>query len=297
MHSDFRWIGKSEDGETVTLRKFAGKFNCAPYATPEWLALNADKVRLGVVIDTETTGLNRKTDKVIEIGLRQFRFNRASGELLDVGAAYSGLQDPGVPLSDDVKRLTGLSDADLAGKSIDWAAVGRALSEANIVIAHNASFDRPFVDRGCDISATKIWGCSLKQVDWARKGYNVAKLEVLSIYHGFFANSHRALSDVDALLNLITMIDWTSRKPYLAELLGNARRPLTHVAATRAPFEAKDILKERGYHWDATAKVWNKMVFQEDLPAEVAWMEAAVYKGTFGGRTADIAIADNFKSE
>ena len=296
MHSDFRWVGKSEDGETVTLRKFSGKFNVAPYANAEWLAANADKVRVGVVIDTETTGLNRKTDKVIEIGLRQFRFNRASGELLDVGAAYSALQDPGMPLSDDIKRLTGLSDQDVQGKSIDWAAVGRAMSEASIVIAHNASFDRPFVDRGCEISATKIWGCSLKQIDWARKGYNVAKLEVLSIYHGFYADSHRALSDVDALLNLITMVDWTSRKTYLSELLANARRPLTHIAANRAPFEAKDILKERGYNWDAAAKCWHKMVFQEDQAAEIAWMEAAVYKGAFGGRTEEIAIADNFKS-
>ena len=296
MHADFRWIGKSEDGETVTLRKFAGKFEVASYATPEWLAANADKVRIGVVIDTETTGLNRKSDKVIEIGLRQFRFNRASGELLAVGAAYSALQDPGTPLSDDIKRLTGLTDAELQGKSIDWAAVGRALSEASIIIAHNASFDRPFVDRGCEISATKIWGCSLKQVEWSRKGYNVAKLEVLSIYHGFFADSHRALSDVDALLNLITMVDWTSRKPYLAELLANARRPLARIAATRAPFEAKDILKERGYNWDANAKCWHKTLFQEDLAAEVAWNEAAVYKGAFGGRTEEIAVADNFKS-
>lgn len=296
MHPDFRWIGKSDDGETVTLRKFGGAYNIPNYVTPEWLAENAEKIRTGVVIDVETTGLNKKSDSVIEIGLRKFRFNRANGDLVESVQSYSGLQDPGKPLSDDIKRLTGLTDADLQGKKIDWKAVEAALSEAQVVIAHNAAFDRPFIERYCPAASHKVWACSFKQVDWARKGFNVQKLEILSIYHGFFADSHRAQSDVDALLHLLVMTDWTTHKTYLNELLINARRPQSRVVAAKSPFESKDALKERHYNWDATAKCWSKMIYHDTLADEIAWLEAVVYNGVFGGRVEEIALTDNFKS-
>jgi DNA polymerase-3 subunit epsilon len=300
MHPEFRWIGQSQDGQTVTLRRFSGgrpeAWPVPKHVTPDWLALNSDRIRTGVVIDVETTGLNRKADTVIEIGLRRFRFDRATGELVDPGVTYTGLQDPGAPLSDDIKRLTGLTDADVAGRSIDWSVVASHLEAAQVIIAHNAAFDRSFIDRQAPVSAGKVWACSLKQIDWWSKGFTSSKLEILAIYHGFFADSHRAQSDVDATLNLLTLEDWTTRRPYLSELLANARRPIARVWATSSPFETKDALKERGYAWDANARVWTKVVFQEDAAAERSWMEAAVYKGDFRGRIEDIAATDNFKS-
>lgn len=296
MHPDFHWIGKSSDGLTVTLHKFTGKFSIASYVTPEWIDSNQDKIRTGVVVDTETTGLNKKSDTVIEIALRPFRFNRANGDLVEVLAPYTALQDPGRPLSDDVKRLTGLTDAALAGKSIDWNEVNRILNESQLIIAHNAGFDRPFIESKSTASSSRVWGCSFKQIDWQKKGFSISKLEVLSIYHGFFADSHRALSDVDALLNLLTQSDWTTHKTYLNELLTNARRPLVRMLATNSPFETKDQLKERGYNWDSNNRVWLKMIYQDDLTNEVSWMESAIYKGEFRGKYEEIPIQDNFKA-
>ena len=296
MHSGFRWIGKSEDGETVTLHKFKGAFNIPSYATPAWLSANTDSVRMGVVVDIETTGLDKKSDVVIEIGLRCFRFNRMTGDLLEAGESYSALQDPGRPLSEEIKGLTGLTDSDLNEKWIDWTKVDQLIGGASLVIAHNASFDRTFVDRSCKTSEKKIWACSLKQIDWGKKGFRGPKLDVLSIYHGFFTNSHRALTDADALLNLITLNDGSTGKTYLNELLINARRPVARVSADRAPFESKDLLKERGYGWDNSARVWQKTVFQDELPSETTWLESTVYNGNFAGRSEEIALVDNFKS-
>lgn len=293
---NFDWVGKSVDGATVILRKFTGDFKGASYATPEWLAAHADRVRIGAVIDVETTGLNKKSDVVIEIGVRQFLFNKITGELLKAGDSYSAFQDPGRPLSDEIKRLTGLNDEMLKGHTIDWNKVDRLLAESNIIIAHNASFDRPFIERNSTVSPTKSWGCSVKQVDWTSKGYPSQKLEILSIFHGYFVDAHRALHDADALLHLLSHADAQSRKPYLDELLRNARRPLVKVVASHAPFESKDFLKERGYSWDTTGRVWHKMIFKETLETEVAWMESIVYNGTFRGSTVEIAIVDNFKS-
>ena len=285
----------SADGETITLKKFKGHASEPSYVTPEWLAQNAALVGNGVVLDIETTGLNRAVDRIIEIGLRSFTFHRETGEVLVYGGTVSQLQDPRMPLVDKVKRLTGLDDAMLAGHQINWPAVDAQLAVADIVIAHNASFDRPFVEKHSSISASKVWGCSLKQIDWDSKGFPMMKLEALGYFHGFFGESHRALNDSDFLLHFLSMPDAASGKPYLSELLQNALRPLVHMKATSSPFESKDALKDRGYGWDPVAKCWKKTLFRDALTEEISWLEVTVYKGSFRGVYQELGISDNFK--
>lgn len=140
------------------------------------------------------------------------------------------------------------------------------LAQAHIIIAHNAGFDRPFIDRSAEVSATKVWGCSLKHVDLAAKGLTSQKLEILSIYHGFFTDAHRALSDVNALTFLLSHRDDKTGRTYFNELIENARQPFTRMFATYAPFESKDLLKRRGYSWDTAQRVWIKSIFTSTSP-------------------------------
>lgn len=296
MAYNFQWIGKSTDGSSVLLKKFCNEFKGPDYATPEWISSHTDRVRMGVVIDVETTGLNNRTDSIIEIGLRQFLFNKATGEFLKCGDSYSAFQDPGKPLSDEVKRITGITDDMVVGQHIDWTRVDSLLTEANLIIAHNAAFDRPFIDKHSKVSPNKTWACSVKQIDWSSKGYPSQKLEILSIFHGFFTDAHRALHDAEAMLYLLSHVDGHTRKPYLDELLRNARRPCVKIVAANSPFESKDFLKQRGYSWDTTARAWNKTIFKENLDQEIAWLESVVYNGSFRGSAVEIPLTDNFKS-
>ncbi len=293
----FRWIGKSNDGRTVTLRCLSDcKMPSPPYATTTWVKANSDIVRVGAVLDLETTGLSQSEDNIIEIGIRQFLFNKNTGEVLAQTKQYTSFQDPGKPISPEVQELTGITDEMVAGHSIDWSAVDDLLSECQLIIAHNARFDRPFVDRKSKISPEKIWACSMKQIAWSHKGFTSAKLELLNIYHGFFTDSHRALNDVDALLYLLSLDDAKEGKPYLLELITNARRLMTQVVATGAPFDSKDHLKSHGYSWDNVNRFWHKIVFKDDVPEEMKWLEEIVYCGPFGGLTRDIALVDGFKN-
>jgi DNA polymerase-3 subunit epsilon len=292
----FRWLGKSEDGNTVTLRKLEScPIQFPEYATDTWLSNNADLVRTGAAVDVETTGLNQQEDVVIEIGVRLFDFNKATGEILRLGKSYNAFQDPGRPLSPEITALTGITDADLEGKKIDWEHVHAILAETCLIIAHNAKFDRPFLDRKVKASTERIWACSHKQIDWSAKGFTSSKLELLNIYHGFFTDSHRALNDVDALLYLLSLPTATDHKPYLNELTANAKRLMTHVIASSAPFESKEHLKGRGYGWDNINRFWSKIIFKDELKEETTWLEDVVYSGPFAGITRDIALVDNFK--
>ncbi|MDR3606931.1 MAG: 3'-5' exonuclease [Oligoflexia bacterium] len=294
------WRGYSEvstSGDTVTLKRFQGAPVPPDYYTPDWLKAHAREIALAAVLDVETSGLNPDEDKIIEIGITLFKYHRETGEYLAEQETYSGLQDPGFPLSAEIKALTGLTDEALKGERIDWLAVERLLAVAEVVIAHNAGFDRGFVEKCVPaVAGGKLWACSLKQIDWPGKGFGVQKLEILGLYHGFFTDSHRALNDAQALLHLIQMRDADTGAPYLKELLTNARRPFVKLSALYSPFESKDILKQRRYRWDPTQKTWYKQIYQDALPAELKWLESMVYKGPFRGRTDEIPLTENFRS-
>ncbi len=292
--SQFNWIGKSQDGKTVTLKSLEDDFEIASGVSPKWIAENKELIRTGAVLDTETTGL-KKSDEIIEIALRTFQFNKNTGELIALLDTYSALQEPSSPLSFEVQKITGLTDYDLRGMKIDWSKVDGMLSTVDLIIAHNASFDRPFVEKKSSVSVTKPWACSHRQIDWTSKGLGSSKLELLSIYHGFFTNAHRALNDVIALLHLLTMKTPNSEHPYLNELLTNARKPMVKVSALFSPFETKDKLKERGYSWDQTQKVWYKTLLKEDSETEIQWLASIIYNGDFKGQIKDIPVIENFK--
>ncbi|MBU6154611.1 MAG: DNA polymerase III subunit epsilon [Bdellovibrionales bacterium] len=294
----FQWIGKSEDGETITLRKLKeSDFRFPRYPTPEWEAQNADLIRTGVILDVETSGLRIDQSKIIEIGIRSFQFNRETGEVLSLIDSYSSFQDPGEPLSAEVKAITGITDEMIKDHKIDWSRVDSILDSAQIIVAHNAAFDRPFVDSLSGVSRQKIWGCSFKQIDWSKKGFPSQKLDLLSIFHGFFTDAHRALNDVDALLHLLSHTDSTRGSPYLLELLTEARRTTYQLMALSAPFESKDLLKSRGYRWDNPGKTWWKEIPQTELSLETEWLEEYVYSGAFRGKVIEIPPTEHFKGK
>lgn len=95
----------------------------------------------GVIVDTETTGLNHRKDEIIEIGAIAFSYDQ-QGNVGDVTGIYGGLQQPTTPIPADITRLTGITDEMVAGKMIDIQALRALIEPADLVIAHNAGFDR-----------------------------------------------------------------------------------------------------------------------------------------------------------
>jgi DNA polymerase-3 subunit epsilon len=130
------------------------------------------------------------------------------------------------------------------------------------------------------------------QIDWRGKGHGTKSLEYLCKDHGFFFKGHTALADVEAALNLVSQIDPDTGKPYLDELLKNARTLCKWVIAKNSRYEIKDELKNRGYRWDAKQKVWKIKV-----PLESREEEEFLSDHPLGGNpvTKEIPLEDNFK--
>ena len=230
---------------------------------------------LGVAIDVETEGLDPRSHKIIEFAARQFCWN-ADFEIVAVGPLASWRQDPGRPLPEKIQQLTGLTNADLAGCAIDIRAAQDMIRSSEFVVAHNASFDRPFVQRL--IPTPYNWICTCVDVDWTSHGFDVKSLTGLLNQFGWFRDqrAHRAGADVDALIGLLRQ-RLPSGRPVLAEAFERGSGTTQRIEAIGSRFEQKELLRERGYRWDGVKKVWWREVPNEDHDAELAWLAAEVY--------------------
>lgn len=253
---------------------------------------------LGVcaILDTETTGLDHGKDEIIEIAIRQWVYHKKEHYLVKPLEEYSALQEPvNNEISEIVTKITGITADDVKGKRIDWQRVSNILNESDFVLAHNAGFDRPMIEAVSEVrevSSSKFWTCSFKQVDWAQMGFLSSKQELLSIFHGFHYSGHRALTDIDALANLLLQGD------YLKDILANAKTKQVSVDCVKAPFDSKDLLKANGFSWNGASKFWTKLVSESDLDEMKMFLTDEVYPpGRMSARFTLIELRDRFKGK
>lgn len=245
----------------------------ASYAEPDGRPLLK-----GAVVDVETTGLSFGTDRVLELAVLLFEFDPATGQVFRILASYDGLEDPGRPIPPDATAVHGITDAMVAGQRLDDAAVTGLLADVAIVVAHNAAFDRPFLEERLPVFQALPWACSFAQIDWAAEGIGSAKLEYLAYASGFFFDAHRAELDCRATLEVLQNPLPVSGERPLSRLFKQLGDKSWRVYAVGSPFESKDLLKERAYRWDAPAKVWHRTLGEAAMHEEIAWLKEEVYK-------------------
>jgi DNA polymerase-3 subunit epsilon len=188
----------------------------------------------GVFLDVETTGLDPATDEIVELAMLPFDF-ASDGRIFALHEPFSRFRDPGRPIPAAVTALTGITDAMVAGASIDAAEIEEFLGPAALVIAHNAGFDRRFSERLCGAFATLAWACSWAEVPWADEGFDGAKLGHLAVAQGFFHDGHRAEHDCRAGIEILSRTLPRSGRTALGILLESARQPRWRIWAVRAP--------------------------------------------------------------
>jgi DNA polymerase-3 subunit epsilon len=247
---------------------------------PTSLPADDSPKRRAVFVDVETTGLDHDRDEVIELAMAAFDYT-IDGRVLGIRESFQSFRDPGRPLPPVVTRLTGITDEMLVGKSVDADRVAGFLADAALVLAHNASFDRPFCERLSPRFAALPWGCSFRDIQWADEGFESARLGHLAIGHGLYFSGHRALDDCVAAVAILARPLPVSGRTAMAALLSSARAARCRVLAAGAPFAARGSLKARGYRWDGRdrpSRGWYVDVDEEGLAHERAFLRDEVYR-------------------
>lgn len=239
------------------------------------------EVKLALLVDVETTGLDHQSDEIIELAMVPFTYG-PDGKIYEVKEPFQRFNQPKNAISAEISRLTGITDEMVAGHKIDPTEVEAFAQDAVLTIAHNAAFDRRFMEKLAPGFALKGWACSQSQIDWAGEGIEGTRLSYLVAGAGYFYDKHRAVNDCYAAIELLARPLPLTNVSGLSRLLESARKPTWRIWAEHAPFDLKDKLKVRGYKWnpDGTAfpRAWYVDVPDIKKEEELSFLQNEIYQ-------------------
>ncbi len=284
-----------QNNNFILLKKYTGEDIYSDNKNQlEELGKDSDKIRI-CVLDLETTGLSHDDDEVIEIAMKLIEVDKKTGNYVTAVKQYECYNQPKQRISEEITALTGITNEIVKGKEIDWKLVEKLLSYSQLIVAHNAWFDRNMLEKY--IRPRNIWACSSNDVDWKERGFAKSSLELLSIWHGFYYDAHRAMNDVNATIHLITNSHYDI-KP-IVELIENAKKP--HYTIVNKFSYNEEYIKlirkrNRAYRFNRDNKSWNILLNDEKkLEAEKLWLADNIYNGIFNGSIKFIDLYDKYK--
>lgn len=145
------------------------------------------------VLDLETTGLNPKTDKIIEIGAVRVRDGL-------IAETFESFVNPGRKLEERIAALTGICDEELevAPPIEEVLPLLFAFIGEDILVGHRILFDYSFVKKAAVNQKLIFEKKGIDTLRIARKHLpqlESRRLPFLCEYFGIPLNAHRAVSD------------------------------------------------------------------------------------------------------
>ncbi|WP_034607449.1 exonuclease domain-containing protein [Chitinimonas koreensis] len=177
-----------------------------------------------IFVDLETTGANAERDRITEVGVVTWHGGRVE--------EWSSLVDPQTAIPPFISRLTGITDAMVAGAPT-FAALAPALLErlqGGVFVAHNARFDYGFLKHefkrvGIDFRARVV--CTVKLSRRLFPGEYKHNLDAVAERNGLYVDGdrHRALTDARLIHQFVDKLSRELSMDALAAALDEVSRP------------------------------------------------------------------------
>ena len=204
-----------------------------------------------VAFDIETTGLNPKYDKIIEIGAVRVR----DGEPVDT---FSTFVNPAKSLPPQIVELTGIRDVDVADAPYIDEILDAFLSFVgdDALLGHNIIFDYSFVKKAAVNQKRTFEKLGIDTLRVAKKflvGLESRQLGFLCDHYQIALDAHRALNDAEAAHKLYRIL---SREFGEQDSDIFQPKPLVYTAKKESPVTPKQL------------ELLQKLIVQYHLPSQ-----------------------------
>ena len=187
-----------------------------------------------VCLDLETTGLNPKQDRIIEIGMVKVR----SGQIADT---FSCLLDPRQELDQRIEEITGITSLELKNQPTQNEMLPKILEflGEDVLLGHRVLFDYSFLKRAFTNEKISFERKGIDTLWLARKlvqDCESKSLPKLCEHYHIEYRAHRALSDALATVRLYQIL---VEQYYEEELF--LPRPLVFRAKKESPITKAQV--------------------------------------------------------
>ena len=208
-------------------------------------AAPGDAARTLLIVDTETTGLDPQLDQCLEVGvilfdvpgrqvLAQQSFllpvqTNAAEAINHIPASATQLPQPWRPALDYLQSL---------------------LDAADVLVAHNAAFDRQWFGLGHLPSTDKRWLCSMEDMRWPADRQLRMRPSVRDLalaYEIPVWAAHRALTDCIYLAEVFRRCD------DLEQLIERGLEP-RHLMCAQVSYDERHLARDAGFRWNEPVK-------------------------------------------
>ena len=261
-----------------TAPSLAQTISLPTFANPAARALPSSPERL-LIIDTETTGLSPAKGRCIEVGAVLFHVP-SRAVLSQLSFLLPCQSNPAQRVNGIAAEVTQLDQP----RKQSLACLEAMADAADVLVAHNAAFDRQWFGRDELPALPRPWLCSMEDIRWPAERHLRATPSVrdLALAYGVPVwAAHRALTDCIYIAQVF------ERETQLDNLLQQALLPRKLYRA-RLPYDQRHLAKEAGFRWnEAVQGAWSKRLTEEEcrlltfevLPAEAepipAWPQSA----------------------
>jgi len=222
-----------------------------------------------LILDTETTGLDPQRDRCIELGAVLFDLPRRS-----VLSQVSLL----LPCEQNAAQAVNGIDPELTQQPQPWQQglqwFEALLASADLVVAHNAAFDRQWFGMAPLPAIDKPWLCTMEDIRWPADRNLRANPSVRDLALAYSVPvwaAHRALTDCIYLAQVF------ERCSDLEQLVQQGLEP-RRLYRARLSYEERHRAREAGFRWnEPVSGAWSRRLSEREaalLPFPVVPVDA-----------------------
>lgn len=212
-------------------------------------------------LDFETTGLDRNSDRVTEVGA----VLHSTAQKRDM-MVQGYFVDNEVPISDEITRITGIKKGmiDKFGLSpkVALTTLLNMIDLCDAIVGQNIiDFDLPFLENWAAREKETIPPRLVIDTKTDLPGVEAKHLGYMAADHGFLNPfPHNAVPDCMTVLKLVSFYD-------IEQILVRAKSPRVYLQAL-VDYDNNHLAKKLQYKWNPDMKIWWKVIKELDLETE-----------------------------